>query len=248
MKYIVFSFDDGRKDTYVNAAPILIKNGLTASIHVVTGFVDGTVTGDSDLLVRRGFMSVDNCLELLNEGFDISSHSNSHSNSFEDIELSFRKLKEWGFSSQIGFSSPRSNIDQNISSRLFEELKCKYIRSGTRLHDRSFFDLVLYSICYFLGSKKCFSLFNSKYIIKDINFLPAILPSVAVKSRFKAKMLIYLLNSVPENGLVILNFHSIVEKIENKWDFKLSEFDKLCKYISQNNNYTVLNLKQLMSK
>ena len=38
MKYIIFSFDDGRKDNYDIVYPLLKKYGFTASFHVVTGF------------------------------------------------------------------------------------------------------------------------------------------------------------------------------------------------------------------
>ena len=252
MKYIIFSFDDGRKDTYEIAAPIILKNKLTASVHVVTGFIDGTVVGDSNLLIERGFMSIDNCLELVKNGFDISSHSNSHINDFDDINVSFNKLMTWGISnssSKIGFSSPRSMMDSTLTKRLLYELKCEYIRNGTRIKDRSFLSLSIYALSYFLKSKKCFVLFNKKYMIKDINSLPVILPSVAIKSGFNNRMIKYLLNHIPENGLLILNFHSIVfDKIEDKWDFKAKDFEELCKYLSNNNDFKVINLKQLVSK
>ena len=252
MKYIVFSFDDGRKDTYDIAVPILLKYQFTASIHVVTGFVDGTVVGDSNLLIKRGFMSIDNCLELIERDFDISSHSNSHTNDFEDIRISFDKLMTWSTSkslSKIGFSSPRSTIDSELSKRLSDELKCEYIRSGTRVKERSFISLLLYVLSYLFKSKKCFALFNKKYLIKNINFLPDILPSIAIKNRFSNRMIKHLLNHVPENGLIILNFHSVVcNKIEDKWDFKAKDFDELCQYLNQNSDFKVINLKQLVSK
>ena len=34
MKYVVFSFDDGRKDFYTNALPILRKYNLLATVNV----------------------------------------------------------------------------------------------------------------------------------------------------------------------------------------------------------------------
>jgi len=40
-KNIVLSFDDGRKDFYEYALPILKKYNLVATLNVTTGYVDG---------------------------------------------------------------------------------------------------------------------------------------------------------------------------------------------------------------
>ena len=39
MKYVILSFDDGRRDTYLNAFPILKENDLTATLNVVSDFI-----------------------------------------------------------------------------------------------------------------------------------------------------------------------------------------------------------------
>ena len=39
MKYVVLSFDDGCRDFYVNAFPILMKYKLVATLNVITDYV-----------------------------------------------------------------------------------------------------------------------------------------------------------------------------------------------------------------
>ena len=50
MKYVVLSFDDGRRDFYVNAFPILMKYKLVATLNVITDYV-GKKIYESLLLV-----------------------------------------------------------------------------------------------------------------------------------------------------------------------------------------------------
>jgi len=248
MKYIVFSFDDGRKDTFEVASNILSKHNFTASIHVITGYVDGTVNPDSELLAKRGFITIKNCIELSSKGFDISSHSNSHINDVEDIKSSFDKLVHWGlYNSQdsIGFSSPRSLID-NKTAIFLKENQCAYIRSGTRLRERSFISKILFFFSYYLKSKKCFYLFNKNYLIEDIKKIPLLIPSVAIKSKQSISSIMYMIQKMPDNSVVVLNFHSIVDgKIKNTWDFSKEKFNNLCAQIKQNSDIKVVNLKQL---
>jgi len=107
-RYVVFTFDDGRYDTYSNAAAILAEYGFTATIFVTTGYVDGTLRDTKSFRKSSsGAMTIANLLELRKRGFEIASHSDRHSNGFEDIRLCIEKLKAWKLSSgNIGFSSP----------------------------------------------------------------------------------------------------------------------------------------------
>lgn len=249
MKYIVFSFDDGRKDFFTNAVPILLKYGFRASAHVVTGFIDGSVPADSELLAKRGFLSIDECNQLKNNGFDISSHSNSHCNDFDDISLSFEKLKKWGIADEnnhIGYSSPRSNLDSDLLNKLNYGLKCEYIRTGTRVKQRNMFSIFVYLIANYLKSKKSFVLFNRKYLINDISKLPELLPSVAIKNTTTPESIIYFLKNMDDENLVIFNFHSIVKSdVSDKWDFLETDFDRICSFIKDNKEFKVLTLKEL---
>ncbi|MHB1405213.1 MAG: polysaccharide deacetylase family protein [Desulfitobacteriaceae bacterium] len=77
-KPIVITFDDGYKDNYTNALPILSKYGFTATVFVTVG-QDG-----SDFLTREEMK------ELLEAGWEIESHTMTHP---ELSKLDQEKLK-----------------------------------------------------------------------------------------------------------------------------------------------------------
>jgi peptidoglycan/xylan/chitin deacetylase (PgdA/CDA1 family) len=67
-KPVVITFDDGTKDLYSTAYPILQKYNLKATSFIITGFVD-----------RPGFVTWDQILEMYHSGtIDIQSHTINH--------------------------------------------------------------------------------------------------------------------------------------------------------------------------
>lgn len=98
------TFDDGYRDNYAVAAPILRNLGLPATFFVVTGFI-GTHTiapWDRKLPRQPGWMNWDQLRELLSDGFDIGSHTETHvdlgtadeGTARLELETSRRKLQE----------------------------------------------------------------------------------------------------------------------------------------------------------
>ncbi|MFZ0008728.1 MAG: polysaccharide deacetylase family protein, partial [Steroidobacteraceae bacterium] len=74
------TFDDGYRDNYAVAAPILRNLGLPATFFVVTGFVgtDTIAPWDRKLPRQPGWMDWDQLRELVSDGFDIGSHTETH--------------------------------------------------------------------------------------------------------------------------------------------------------------------------
>lgn len=68
-KSVVLTFDDGYEDNYINAFPLLKKYGFTATIFVITDFVD---------MQRPGYVSWDQLAEMHAAGIDVGSHSRDH--------------------------------------------------------------------------------------------------------------------------------------------------------------------------
>ncbi|HBV88969.1 MAG TPA: xylanase [Desulfosporosinus sp.] len=66
-KPVVITFDDGYEDNYTIAFPILKKYGFTASVFVVSSYING-----------EGFMSEPQLKELIANGWEIEGHTVSH--------------------------------------------------------------------------------------------------------------------------------------------------------------------------
>jgi peptidoglycan/xylan/chitin deacetylase (PgdA/CDA1 family) len=66
-KPFVITFDDGYVDNYTTAFPILTKHGFTATIFMVTSYING-----------EGFMSWHQLKELVANGWEIEGHTTNH--------------------------------------------------------------------------------------------------------------------------------------------------------------------------
>ena len=77
---VLITFDDGYKDNYTNAYPIMKKYGFKGTIFVVTGFLG----------VYDNYMTWEQAKELSDNGFSIESHTYSHKSMTEasDEEIS----------------------------------------------------------------------------------------------------------------------------------------------------------------
>jgi peptidoglycan/xylan/chitin deacetylase (PgdA/CDA1 family) len=74
------TFDDGYRDNYEVAAPILQRLHLPAAFFVTTGYIgtDTVAPWDRQLLRRPGWMSWEQVRSLANMGFEIGSHTDTH--------------------------------------------------------------------------------------------------------------------------------------------------------------------------
>jgi len=98
------TLDDGYRDNFEVAAPILRRLKLPATFFVVSGFM-GTQTvapWDSRLQPQPGWMDWDQLRSLISQGFEIGSHTESHvdlgtadaERVRSDLDVSRRKLQE----------------------------------------------------------------------------------------------------------------------------------------------------------
>lgn len=82
---VLITFDDGYKDNYTNAYPIMKKYGMKGTIFVVTGFLG----------VYDNYLTWEQAKELLDAGFNIESHTYSHKSMTEasDEDISNELVK-----------------------------------------------------------------------------------------------------------------------------------------------------------
>lgn len=116
---VVITFDDGYKDVYVNAFPVLKKYGMTGTIFVLG---DNTCANRYEMENSLEFMSDDEIKHLKKEGWIIGSHSNTHAN-FHKLskknlvyEINQSKLnleKKLGFEISI-FAYPKGKYNDQI--------------------------------------------------------------------------------------------------------------------------------------
>ena len=74
------TFDDGYRDNFEVAAPILRRLGLPATFFVATGFIgtDYMPPWDQHLTRQPGWMSWDQVRSLRDQGFEIGAHTDGH--------------------------------------------------------------------------------------------------------------------------------------------------------------------------
>lgn len=135
---LTLSFDDGREDNYRVAYPIMKEYGLLGTIHVTTGWIDGTWTPpDGSWPSAVGGPATREQLEEMYEyGIEMSSHGDEHKNNETDLINCVRKLRGWGFKRVEGHASPGSNLTiENLDEKRqwFINAGLTYARSGTSL-------------------------------------------------------------------------------------------------------------------
>ena len=135
MKYVSFTFDDGRRDNFTCAYPVMKKHGIPGTLFCTTGYIDGTWQKDESWHSAGEAIHVDELKELQQNGWELALHGDKHTTEVHDLKCASQKMTQWGFSTRpIGFSMPNSNIgkeklDAVVDAYLGSELLVLYNKS-----------------------------------------------------------------------------------------------------------------------
>ena len=252
MRYVVLSFDDGRKDFFTQAFPILQKYGLPATLNVITNYADDTTQHNSALLGSMSWPDLETCR---NHGIEIANHSANHTNQISEIIRGAKRLQSQFHSGEaFGFSSPFSGIcKKNLKEwiPLIDDGILCYIRSGNPLRQQNFYYKLLYFLYRFTNSSWAYYLFNKRNYIPlsriDQHFL---FPSITCNKDNSIEQLFFFLEKMPDNTASIIMLHSVLPEDQKiirygKWSHSLSEFEQICAYLSENSKFQVVTNKTL---
>ncbi|MCH8064174.1 MAG: polysaccharide deacetylase family protein [Chloroflexi bacterium] len=75
---VVITFDDGYKDTFTHAFPILQEYGFTATVFLVSGHIGESSSWDAGKTDASPLMDRSEIFEMARHGIDFGSHSRTH--------------------------------------------------------------------------------------------------------------------------------------------------------------------------
>ena len=248
MKYVVLSFDDGKKDFFTNTLPILKKHGIPAVLNVVSNFANRS---ESEGI----FVTWEEIRICKDSGVEIANHSANHSNEREQIIHGKEEIcAHLGCSGAIGFASPNSALYKGnlpLYQDLIDSNCIKYIRSGNQVKRDGKLHILLYLLYKFTKSKKVFFWYNKRNFLPLNSGLPTILPSITSSSDNSLEHIIYCIEKMPDHSAAIINFHCILKSVNEgvdvgKWFNDTDEFDQLCAYLSKKEGLSVITNEELL--
>lgn len=253
MKYVAFSFDDGRADTYEVAMPIMKKYGFWGTVNIISGFIINPQNYHFQSASRG--MTAEEAIEWQNGG-EIASHGSTHKNSIDEIITSIKEMESLGIDvNDIGFASPESWLtESNIRFSGIDDLlsngTVSYLRSGIQIRREGLIYTALSIIERYTHSKWLFYILNKRNIIKG---KCQVYPSAAVKDFTALSQIKYLIDKVGNGEALILMFHSILPKGNEfygsdhyYWDAEY--FDQLCQWLKGRNEVSILTVRDLIKR
>lgn len=257
MKYIVFTFDDGRSDNYSFAKRIMDKYQFRGTVYVTTGFIDGTWEGMDVLKSPTRPLTAEEIKALHEAGWEIGLHGDKHQTQVDDMRTALKKLEYWGVENYAwSISVPNSTTSEADVERILDSDygdKIAYIRRGRRCDTSKLKNKILFVIYSILKLKSAYRLFNADNVLKLDNVNRANVPCVVVKSNDSPKLILDFANKLPDKSVLVLMLHSILPSShelcgKDPWSWDEALFDQLCagiKSMEDCNDIKVLPLIEL---
>lgn len=254
MKYVSFTFDDGRRDNFTYAYPVMKKYSIAGTLFCTTGYIDGTWQKDESWLSAGEAIRIDELKELQQNGWELALHGDKHTTEVEDLKCASQKMAQWGFRNRpIGFSMPNSNIakeklDAVIDRYLGSELL--YIRAGRQINTKSFSARALYALYTYGHLQWAYNKFNNVNLTDLSRINKKQIYSVVVRCKDDPEMLARFIEQIPDNTCAVLMLHSILPEDSqyygtDPWNWSLVRFERFCKEIDKLRNADKLRVATL---
>jgi hypothetical protein len=237
MKYVSLTFDDGRKDNYTHAFPIMRECGIKGTLFCTTGYIDGTWTKPETWHSAGEPISIDEMKKLQDAGWEIALHGDQHMTDVDDFQIASKKLAKWGFSERpIGFSVPNSNVSQAKLDELIDHAfgsELAYIRMGRNINTRSISAKVLFALYTYCHMQWAFNRFNQHSLMTRENFNQKLIYSIVVRREDDPSMILRFLEKAQDGTYAVLMLHSILPKDDalygtDAWCWDAKRFETLC--------------------
>lgn len=260
MKFLAFTFDDGRSDNCLSAKPIMDKYNLRGTVYITTGFIDGTWEGKDILQSPTRPLTVEEIKELYSAGWEIGLHGDKHQTQADDMRTALNKLQAWGIENcEWGISVPNSKAAESEINNITESEygdKIKYIRRGRGCNTAQLKNKILYVLYSVLKLKGAYRRFNSEntFLRENVNMINV--PSVVVKSCDRADLIVDFIKKLPDNSVAVLMLHSILPEEhamcgKDPWSWDEKNFEALCAKLDKmqlNDEIKVAPLIELMKE
>lgn len=242
MKYVSFTFDDGRRDNFTCAYPIMKKYGISGTLFCTTGYVDGTWRKEESWHSAGEAIRVDELKELQKNGWEVALHGDKHTTDIADLKRALNKMKQWGFTTRpIGFSMPNSKIEKEkldtvINTYLGSELL--YIRTGRRIDTKRFSAKALFALYTYGHIQWAYNRFNNENVT-DLDLVDSKqIYSVVIRCKDDPEMVAKFIEQIPDNTCAVLMLHSILPEDSqyygtDPWNWSCAKFEKLCKRVGR---------------
>ena len=243
MKYVVLSFDDGLIDFKNNALPILIKYGLKATINVISGYSDLSVSTD------YGYLSVDDIKILNKSGFEIANHTNSHIKygSYEELEQCNKKINKWCETDTVlGIAMPKYAKPSESANQFIEAFNPPYVtyESQKVVSLNNIFRRLIWKL---KSTLKKNDLNISSYAIQRKVYKKGhatFFRRIEVGKDTDPILLYDSLKTIRDNWCITLCFHSVTNNVDEtpypKGSCTILQFEKICKLIGSNSQFAVV--------
>lgn len=113
---VVISFDDGYLDVYENAFPIMERYGFTGTVYIVANRLESV-----------GFLQVEQLKELIDNGWDVGSHSMTHTELTQNHALVRQEILQSRLDLEnalgikiFSFAYPFGSLDWYISYKVYD--------------------------------------------------------------------------------------------------------------------------------